>query len=573
MREIVLRGIGVISSIMASLLATLLAVMLVACGGSPAPSVPGNFHMYDHEYTLVRLSWDAPTGSAVAAYELKRDGVLVSPPAASATTTADFGLTENTSYTYSLRACDAAMLCSDWTTTSAQTADDPSNNGSDTQVPTKPGTPTKSGATASSITLAWTASSDNVGVTGYEIRRGGSPIGNNDGANLSFTDTGLNASTTYSYTVRARDAAGNWSNESSALTAATSASTDISAPSVPTSLAKSGSTANSISISWSASTDNVGVTGYEVFRGTISVGMPNGSTLSFADTGLAASTNYSYQVRARDAAGNWSAKSSALAVSTSAAGALNPPQSANVPAGYNLVWNDEFDVDGLPDSNKWNYDTWGNTNGWSNGELQYYSVADLDNSQVSGGKLSLTARLETVTSSTGHVFNYTSARLLTEGKASWTYGYFEIRAKMPCGAGTWPAIWMLGTSGGWPAGGEIDILEQFTGTNTLATANLHWAEGGVHKEVSPQYKDVYTICSDFHNYWLKWTADQIDVGVDGDKILSKTNQSIAEGRGPFNAPQYLLLNLAIGGLGGGTVDDNIFPRSMVVDYVRVYQRQ
>jgi beta-glucanase (GH16 family) len=315
------------------------------------------------------------------------------------------------------------------------------------------------------------------------------------------------------------------------------------------------------------------VTGYEVFRGSTAIGTTAAATRSFTDTGLAASTPYTYQVRARDAAGNWSAKSGSLNVSTasSGAGSLSPPHSANVPAGYRLVWNDEFSGSGLPDSSKWIYDDWGNVNGWGNQELQYYGVADLDNTQLSNGKLFITARKETVVSGTGHVFNYTSARLTTYGKADWNYGYFEVRAKMPCGAGTWPAIWTLGSTGWWPAGGEIDILEHFQGTHTLAAANVHWEENGTHREVSPQYRDVSTICSDFHNYWLKWTADAIVIGVDGDTMLSVSKQAIAEGRWPFDNRQFLLLNLAVGGFGGGPVDDSIFPRSMVVDYVRVYQ--
>lgn len=546
--------------------------VLAACGGVSAPSAPTNFRMYDHEYTVIRLSWDAPTGASVASYELQRDGVAIAGPAAGDASTSDFGLTENTSYTYRLRACDTSKNCSAWASTTATTANDPAND-VDNQAPSKPTGLAKSGATATSITLSWSASTDNVGVTGYEVRRGGSSIGVTNAATRTFTENNLSANTEYSYTVRARDAAGNWSSESSALVIRTSTVSDTQAPTVPGGLSKTGSSANSISLSWSASTDNLGVTGYEVFRGANSVGTTNALTLSFTDTGLAASTNYSYQVRARDAAGNWSAKSSPLNVSTTAAGSLNPPHSTNVPSGYRLVWQDEFEADGLPDASKWVYDDWGNVDGWGNQELQYYSVADLDNTHVSAGKLYITARKETITSRTGHVFNYTSARLMTEGVVDWNYGYFEVRAKMPCGAGTWPAIWMLGSNSWWPEGGEIDILEHFQGTNTQAAANVHWAESGVHKEVSPQYQDVSTICTDFHNYWLKWTPIEIVIGVDQNTTMTVPKQRIAEGRWPFDNRQYLLLNLAIGGFGGGPVDDSIFPRSMVIDYVRVYQQQ
>ena len=132
-----------------------------------------------------------------------------------------------------------------------------------------------------------------------------------------------------------------------------------------------------------------------------------------------------------------------------------------MPAGYNLVWQDEFDIAGLPSSTKWAYDTEANQTGWYNNEKQYYAAARLQNSEVKNGKLIITARKEALTSAADYGGQqYTSARLITNGKASWTYGHFEIRAKMPCGKGTWPAIWTLGTvNDPWPANGEIDIME------------------------------------------------------------------------------------------------------------------
>ncbi|HEY0062780.1 MAG TPA: glycoside hydrolase family 16 protein, partial [Telluria sp.] len=123
-----------------------------------------------------------------------------------------------------------------------------------------------------------------------------------------------------------------------------------------------------------------------------------------------------------------------------------------VPSGWKLVWADEFSVDGLPDSGKWGFDTSRNKDGWYNNELQYYSRDRLENSRVADGKLIIQARKEKLVSAADYGGqSYTSARLLTQGKANWKYGFFEIRAKLPCGVGTWPAIWMLGTSGAsWP---------------------------------------------------------------------------------------------------------------------------
>ena len=122
-----------------------------------------------------------------------------------------------------------------------------------------------------------------------------------------------------------------------------------------------------------------------------------------------------------------------------------------------MVWNDEFDYAGLPDSTRWGYDTRGNDYGWGNRELQFYTAGRIENNRVEKGMLVIAARLEEMEGR-----RYTSARLVTRGKGDWLYGRFEIRAKLPSGRGMWPAIWMLPTDreyGGWPAGGEIDIME------------------------------------------------------------------------------------------------------------------
>ena len=143
--------------------------------------------------------------------------------------------------------------------------------------------------------------------------------------------------------------------------------------------------------------------------------------------------------------------------------------------GWTLVWNDEFDVNGLPDASKWGYDTERNQLGWYNNEKQYYSANRLANASVQNGMLTITARKESLTGAADYGGqSYTSARLITRGKASWTYGFSEVRAKLPCSLGTWPAIWMLGTKGSWPDDGEIDIMEQ-RGTSTVQTRPRFWA--------------------------------------------------------------------------------------------------
>jgi beta-glucanase (GH16 family) len=250
-----------------------------------------------------------------------------------------------------------------------------------------------------------------------------------------------------------------------------------------------------------------------------------------------------------------------------------------------LVWSDEFNSNGLPDSSKWAYDTYANKTGWFNNELQYYANARLQNSNVASGVLNLTAIKESLTSAADYGGQaYTSVRLTTLGKYSFTYGFVEVRAKLPCGQGTWPAIWMLAEAtdntganpaNTWPALGEIDIMEQRgitvpadkqTVLGTLHTT-AHHAGDGITANTP-----LVDACTAFHNYQLTWTADRIQIGVDGlvyntfDKPLNADSTVW-----PFNRPQYLLLNVAMGGVLGGNVPGSFVSDTMQVEYVRVYQ--
>ncbi|MFI6987846.1 glycosyl hydrolase family 18 protein [Nonomuraea wenchangensis] len=207
-----------------------------------------------------------------------------------------------------------------------------SGGGTDTTAPSVPGNLRSTGVTSNSVSLAWNASTDNVGVTGYEVYRGATLVTTVTGT--TYTDTGLTASTAYTYTVRARDAAGNRSAASAAVTATTSngGGTDTTPPSVPGNLRSTGVTSSSVSLAWNASTDNVAVTGYEVYRGSTLVTTVTGT--SHTDTGLAANTAYTYTVRARDAAGNRSAASAAVTATTSNGGGGG----GNKVLGYFVQW-------------------------------------------------------------------------------------------------------------------------------------------------------------------------------------------------------------------------------------------
>jgi len=204
--------------------------------------------------------------------------------------------------------------------------DNVSISGSDTQAPTVPTGLASASVTQTSFTLNWTASTDNVGVTGYEVFRNGTSIGTP--TTNTFSVTGLTCATAYSMTVRARDAAGNWSAQSTVRSVTTSACPDTQAPTVPTGLASASVTQTSFTLNWTVATDNVGVTGYEVFRNGTSIGTP--TTNSFSVTGLTCGTAYSMTVRARDAAGNWSAQSTIRNVTTSACPDITAP---SVPTG------------------------------------------------------------------------------------------------------------------------------------------------------------------------------------------------------------------------------------------------
>lgn len=241
---------------------------------------------------------------------------------------------------------------------------------------------------------------------------------------------------------------------------------------------------------------------------------------------------------------------------------------------YELVWSDEFNYSGLPDSKKWSYDTGGNASGWGNNEAQHYTADRLKNAEVKNGFLNITAVKEDFEGK-----KYTSARLITKGKGDWLYGKIEVRAKLPDGRGMWPAIWMLPTDwiyGGWPASGEIDIMENVGYDPYVIVGSAHTESynhvKGTHKNGTIKIADCYT---EFHNYIVEWEAKEYRVYVDDKLYFTFKNENTGYKAWPFDKRFHLLLNVAVGGNWGGAkgIDDSIFPRTMTVDYVRVYQRK
>lgn len=247
--------------------------------------------------------------------------------------------------------------------------------------------------------------------------------------------------------------------------------------------------------------------------------------------------------------------------------------------GYRLVWNDEFNIDGLPDPARWTYDIERNAEGWYNRELQYYSAGRPENARVEGGRLIIEARLESLDPATTPDWggqDYTSARLITRGLAQWTYGFFEVRAKVPCGRGTWPAAWLLPVAPAeWPAGGEIDILEHVGHDVGVVHGTVHTTRYN-HTRGTERggRKRVADACGAFHRYQVLWTPEAINFGVDDVGYYSFRN----DGRGdratwPFDQPFYAILNVAVGGDWGGVegIDRRAFPQALEVDYIRVFQ--
>lgn len=229
---------------------------------------------------------------------------------------------------------------------------------------------------------------------------------------------------------------------------------------------------------------------------------------------------------------------------------------------YKLVWSDEFDRPGMPDPRKWTFEK-----GYvRNHELQFYTNRK-ENVRVEDGKLVIEARKDHWD---GH--DVTSASVTTDGLASWTYGKFEIRAKIPTGKGTWPAIWTLGTNigkVGWPTCGEIDIMENVGFDPSRIHFNVHQKKGDKGTSILTEKP-----WADFHVYGAEWTPQAIDFYFDGKKQFSYPKTSDSVESWPYDAPQYLILNLAMGGDWGGQqgVDESIYPSKYEIDYVRVYQK-
>ena len=237
--------------------------------------------------------------------------------------------------------------------------------------------------------------------------------------------------------------------------------------------------------------------------------------------------------------------------------------SITVTVTLSLVWSEEFDTPGLPNASKWGYDIGTGSGGWGNNEVEYYTNR-IQNAEVANGVLKITATKESYNGSA-----YTSARLLSKDKFSFKYGRLEARAKLPAGVGTWPAIWTLGnniSTAGWPACGEMDIMEHRGSELNKIFGTLHYP-GRSGGNADGNTLTISNATTEFHNYILDWSPTSIKIYVDNQLVHTVTNTSSL----PFNQNFFIILNVAMGGNFGGAVDPAFSTATMEIDYIRVYQ--
>lgn len=302
------------------------------------------------------------------------------------------------------------------------------------------------------------------------------------------------------------------------------------------------STDNSGNVEFTATAANAVNYEYDFGNGTFQ-NVPSGTVIYK----YPASGNYTVKVTAKSSGGQTISKSIDISVTVALI----------------LIWSEEFSTAGAPDPAKWGYDIGTGSNGWGNNEAQYYTNR-AENVTVSNGTLKITARKEAFSGS-----NYTSARILTKDKFSFKYGKIEARAKLPQGIGTWAAIWMLGnniSTVGWPACGEIDIMEHIGAQQNKIYGTVHYPGFSGGNAVGGTVNST-NVANEFRRYGVEWTASTIKFSVDDVVFFTFNNNATI----PFNHNFFIILNVAMGGNFGGTIDPAFNSSAMEIDYIRVYQ--
>lgn len=299
------------------------------------------------------------------------------------------------------------------------------------------------------------------------------------------------------------------------------------------------STDNSGNVAFAASATNAVTYDFDYGNGVFQTVASGIVTYKYPSTGT-----YTVNVIAKSSTGNTISKTVQVTVTVA----------------MSLVWSDEFNTAGAPDPAKWGYDL--GAGGWGNAELQYYTNRP-ENAVVQGGMLKIHALKENFSGNA-----YTSARLLSKGKFSFKYGKVEALAKLPAGVGTWPAIWMLGnniSTAGWPNCGEIDIMEHKGSELNKIYGTLHYP-GHSGGNADGSTKIISNATTEFHKYSMEWSAAFIKIYVDDQLFHTFSNSASV----PFNQEFFFILNVAMGGVFGGTVDPAFTNATMEIDYIRVY---
>lgn len=298
---------------------------------------------------------------------------------------------------------------------------------------------------------------------------------------------------------------------------------------------------NSGNVSFTATATNAVSFEYDFGNGVFQTAVTGAVVYKYPATGA-----YTAKVIARSSSGLTASKSVQISVTVAQA----------------LLWSDEFNTNGAPDPSKWGYDLGVGSGGWGNNELQYYTSRP-ENAVVQGGVLQIKAIREAFSGSP-----FTSARLLSKNKFSVKYGRVDVSAKLPAGIGTWPAIWMLGnniSTVGWPACGEIDIMEHRGSELNKIFGTLHYP-GRFGGNADGNTRMIANATTAFHKYSLEWTASTIRISVDDDLIHAVPNSAAI----PFNQEFFFILNVAMGGNFAGAVDPAFTGATMEIDYIRVY---
>ena len=301
---------------------------------------------------------------------------------------------------------------------------------------------------------------------------------------------------------------------------------------------------NSGNVAFTATATNAVGYDYEFGNGSVNTSATGAINYQYTTAGT---NTYTVTVTAKSGTGATAKKSIQVTVTSNAAASL--------------FWSEEFNVNGAPDPTKWGYDL--GAGGWGNNELEYYTSRP-ENAIVQDGVLKIKATKENFSGSA-----YTSARLLSKGKFDFKYGKVEVRAKIPAGVGTWPAIWMLGSNisqVNWPACGEIDIMEHVGKTLNTIYGTLHYP-GRSGGNADGSTKVIANATTEFHIYTLDWTAASIKIYADNILVHSVANSFAI----PFNHNFFLVLNVALGGDFGGPLDPAFTSATMEVDYIRIYK--